>query len=288
MRAVLNREIVARLRVDDEGGRLTDADTLPTVIVIDGDAVPVAGSVVAHENIGVYTATIPARTRVDRLAVTWAFQVGGFARTVATPVEVIAERLVPLWQYREDEVLADLPTPLLLRVADTVEEWFRNALKFPPVVEAWRGSWQEPYPTRRLRVPGVSYPQALYALAVGTGAGFTTYTPSQLAVLRIQDTGIEKTGGGVGFLEGNGRAWSFPDGTYTAYLSHGLSDPGDDLRRAATILGRYTARVSNLPERARRILTAETEIDLSMPSPDRPTGLPDVDAVIGRYRLQAL
>jgi hypothetical protein len=281
MRAVLNREIVVRLRVDDEGGHLVDADTTPTVTVVDGAGATIAGVTVAHEADGIYTATVPARTTVDRLTATFEADVAGFGRTVAVPVDVTAERLVPLWRLREDEVLTDLTTPVLLHVADTVEEWLRNALKFPAVVEAWRGSWAERYPTHRLRIPGVLYPVDVYSLAA-------LDDPYNVADVRVVDTGIEWQPGGAGFLTGSAQGIAFPATTYTAHVAHGLTDPGEDLRRAAAILARYTARISNLPERARRILTENTEIDLSMPSPDRPTGLPDVDAVIGRYRLQAL
>jgi hypothetical protein len=288
MRAILNREIVVRLRVDDEGGRLVDADTTPTVVVTDGNGDPIAGVTVDQETTGVYTATVPAQTTVDRLVATWETDVAGFGRTVTIPVDLIAERLVPLWRLREDEVLTDLETHVLVHVADTIEEWMRNALKFPAVVEAWRGSWIEPYPTHRLRIPGVVYPVDVYALAAGNGTHLDAYTSGELAELVVVDTGFEVAGSTSGLLAGTPYGGAFPAGPYTAHVAHGLTDPGEDLRRAAAILARYTARVSNLPERARRILTENTEIDLSMPSPDRPTGLPDVDAVIGRYRLQAL
>lgn len=287
MRAVLNREIVVRLRVDDESGTLTDADAVPTVAVTDGDGAAVAGvSAVSNESTGLYVATIDARTEYDRLSVVWTATVGAADRTVSDYVDVVAERLVPFWRLKEDSELADASVHTLQRVADAVEEWFRDALRFPPVVEAWRGRFRVPFDAPRLHVPDVFRPVSLIALSRNLGSDVVNYTAAELADVFPVDSAFERGGSNMSFLTGAPAArGTFPAGTYTAWLTNGEEHPPEDLRRAAATFARYVARTSNYPERARRVITQDTEIDLAMPSPDRPTGLPEVDAVISRYRV---
>jgi hypothetical protein len=297
MRAVLNREANVRLHLDDEYGALVAADSTPTVSAVNGDGQSVAVGTAASEATGLYAASLSAQSVMDRLTVSWNATVAGKARTATQHVDVVSERLVPLWRLREDAELLALDGKLLQRLEDTVAEWFRNALKYPPVVESYRYQWLQDYATQRLRVPGVKFPVSLTSLAYGRGNGQTVWTPSMLAQIAVVETGFEYLDSGtfapMDFLRGWDRG-TFVAGYYTAHVTHGgggdfgITSPTEDMRRAAAILCRYAARVNNLPERARRIETAASIIDLSMPSADKPTGLPDVDAVIGRYRLQAL
>lgn len=297
MRAILNREIIVRLRTDDEGGTLVAATGTPTLVVTDGDGATVAGvSAASSDGTGIYKATIPAQTALDRLKVVWTATVAGNVRTVTEYVDVVSERLVPLWRLREDAELAGVTPEVITRLEDTVAEWFRSALKFPPVVESTRRSWLLEYPVQRLRIPGAVFPRSIISLAYGRGSGMTTWSPTDLAQIGVIQDGVEYLDAGtfapVDFLRGLDRG-TFVAGYYTVHATHGGVDfetagPTEDLRRAAAVLARYVARTNNLPERARRIETAQSIIDLSMPSAEKPTGLPDVDAVITRYRIQAL
>lgn len=298
MRAILNREAIVRLHTDDEDGTLVAATGTPTIAVTDGDGNTVAGvSAASSESTGVYKAAIPAQTSYDRLTVSWSATVATYARTVTDYVDVVSERLVPLWRLREDAELTSVSGTLLRRLEDTVAEWFRSALKYPPVLESFRYQWLQEYPTQRLKVPGVHFPHSIVSLAYGRGAGMTTWSAGDLAKIAVIENGFEYLDSGtfapMDFLRGWDRG-TFVAGYYTAHVTHGgggafgLVSAPEDLRRAAATLCRYVARTSNLPERARRIETAQSIIDLSMPSSEKPTGLPDVDAAIARYRIQAL
>lgn len=294
MRAVLNRETIVRFRLDDEGGTLVAASGTPTIVVTRSDGTTVAGvSAVSTSTTGVYQATIPAQTALDVLTATLTATVATFARTVSETVTLISERLVPLWMLREDSELTAISTEAILRLSDVVHDWFRDALNFPPVPESYRREWVQEYPTQRLRVPAVYFPTALIALTYGRGQGAFTYDAGFLANVEPIEGGFEFKDTGtfapVDFLRGTNRG-TFPQGVYSAFVTHG--GPWDrvpeDLVRAAASLARYAARTSNLPERARRIETADTIVDLSMPSAAYPTGLPDVDAAIIRYGLRGL
>lgn len=298
MRATLNREIVVRLRLDDEGGTLVAADSLPTLVVKDSLGNTIAGvSVVTSPSTGVYQATIPARSSVDTLTLSWAATVATFARTVTDAVTVTSERLVPLWLLREDAELAAVSTEIILRLSDTVEDWFRDALNFPTSVERYSRSWIQAFPVQRLRVPGVFFPISIVSLSCGRGTGAFVYDAPTLANIVAIESGFEFADTGVfapiDFIRGAQRG-TFSQGAYTAVVTHGgFSAFGFDrtpehVRRAAAVLARYVSRTSNLPERARRVLSEHSEIDLSMPSAQYPTGLPEVDGVLSRYRLTAL
>lgn len=295
MRAVLNREIVVRFRLDDEGGTLVAASGTPTIVVKASDGSTVAGvSVVSTDGTGVYKATIPAQTSLDVLSATLTATVATFARTVTETVTLISERLVPLWMLREDAELTSVTTEIILRLSDVVHDWFKDALNFPPVAERHVREWVQEYPTQRLRVPGVYFPSALVALTYGRGQGAFTYDGAFLSNVEPIEGGFEFKDTGtfapVDFLRGTNRG-TFPQGVYSATVEHGgpwgVSVP-EDLRRAAASLARYAARTSNLPERARRIETQASIIDLSIPSSKFPTGLPDVDATINRYGVRDL
>lgn len=294
MRAVLNRETIVRFRLDDEGGALVAATGTPTIAVTRADGTTVVGvSAVTTDATGVYRATIPAQTSLDVLTATLSATVATFARTVTETITLISERLVPLWMLREDAELAAVSTEVILRLSDVVHDWVKDALNFPPVPESYTREWVSEYPTHRLRVPAVYFPIALVALAYGRGNGATQYDASFLNNVEAIEGGFEFKDTGtfapVDFLRGTHRG-TFPQGIYAATVTHGgpwISVP-EDLRRAAASLARYAARTSNLPERARRIETEQSIIDLSMPSARYPTGLPDVDAAITRYGLRDL
>lgn len=297
MRATLNREIVVRLRVDDEGGTLTDADSLPTVVVKDSLGATVSAGSVTKESTGVYKATIAARTVIDLLTVEWSATLASNARTVSDHVTVTSECLVPLWLLREDAEMTALPTPVIVRLADQVEDWFRDALNYPASVERYSRSWILDYPVQRLRVPGCYFPVSMVSLTYGRGDGTLAYDADFLANIIAIESGFEFKDTGtfapVDFVRGANRG-TFPQGAYSAVVTHGgfsafgFDGTPEHVQRAAAALARYVSRTSNLPERARRMITEHSEIDLSMPSPQYPTGLPEVDGVLSRFRLAAL
>lgn len=283
MRAVQNREYVARLRVDDEGGTLVNADTTPTLTVTRADGTTVTPGAVTSDGTGVYKATVPAQASLTRLTLSWTATVSGATRTVTEVVSVQAARAVELWRYREDAELASLSATALQRLADVVEDWFRDALNFPLAEEYFSVTFRQHRDTSSLLVPGVLYPVTVEAVSINDVA----LTAPEIADVRVVGTLLERGVTADPFLTGGSR-WAWPEGLYTVSGTCGPRDDWtsvpEDLKRAAVTLARYVSRGSNYPERARQIATDGALITLSTPSPDRPTGLPDVDGAVGRYR----
>lgn len=287
MRAIRNREIVVRLYVDDEGGTLLNATGTPTVSVKDGSGTTVTGvSAVTNDGVGVYKATIPPRPQLDNLVVTWTAVVNTFTREVIEEVKVVSDRLVPLWRLREDAELATLSTLNMLRCASAVEDWFADALGYPPVEESHRSTFNHPGGAR-LRVPGVWYPKT----AISMTQGDTALDATDLAELRVVDGAFEfKNSGAFDVILGTGQqVWA--QGRKTVWITHGPPEDWkgvpEDLVRAAAVLARYVARESNYPERARSVTTEHAIISFSTPNHDRPTGLPEVDGAVNRYGVKS-
>lgn len=272
MRAPLHREATVRLRVDDDSGALVTPDTTPTVATTDQDGNVVTTSTVSSAGVGLYQATIEAQSALGRLSCLWSFAVSGHARTQTEVVSLTEKRLVPLWRYREDAELADLSDVNMLRLADTVEDWMASALGFPVVGEYGTVSTRVALATDSLRFDDVKFPFAVRAVTIDGVAA----------------TGVEAELGGFYYDAG----WT-EDSVVVVSYEHGPSPafqvaPPGDIERAAVILARYANRTANYPERARQIATEGSLITFSTPSPDRPTGLPEVDSIVTRYNIRTV
>ncbi len=280
MRASRNREVVVRLHVDDENGELVDATGTPTIAVTDYLGVVVADvSAVTTEGVGIYRATIPPQASISTLSVIWSAVVSGNTRIYRDQVRITAGRLVPLWRLRDDSEMAPLDGDSLLRCLEVVEDWFKDALGFPPVEEMGRRAFNH-LGGARLRVPGVWYPKTVLSVLDNSRT-------VGLSSVSIVDAAFE-------FAVSSG--WSFISGSEAGHWAAGRKEvvftyggpwdqPPEDLVRAAVVLCRYVARQTNYPERARSVQTEGAIINFSTPSFDRPTGLPEVDGVLSRYKV---
>ena len=294
MRALINREIVARVRIDDELGNLTDADTPPTVSVTDGAGNPVAGvsavtkDAVTDDANGVYKAIIPAQTQLDVLTVSWSASVGGNARVVQDTINVVGDRLVPLWRLREDSEINGLTPKVLLRLQDTLEDWFGQALHFPTVEESLRIRFNF-NGGRRMYIPYAPFPKSIIAITEGASPPLNA---DDLADLQIIENALEwKFAGLMDPVYGYGiqTRWWLP-GPKLVYITHGppWARVPEDIVRAAISFARYISRPSNYPERASQVSTEGAIISFATPDPDTPTGIADVDMAIREHRLDKI
>lgn len=272
MRAPLHREATIRLRVDDDSGALVAPDSTPTLTVTDQNGSSVTAGAVSSASVGLYEAVIPGRSVLGTLTCQWGYAVSGSARTTTDVVSVTEKRLVPLWRLREADELDSLSAVNMLRLADTIEDWLTSALGFP-VVEVFAASTvRVPQDSQHLRIDRVWYPTSVRAVTIDGQA--------------VADAEAEP----LGFFREAG--WSKGDLVRISY-EHGPSPdflnalPGD-IERAAIILARYANRTTNYPERARQIATEGSLITFSTPSPDRPTGLPEVDSIVSRYQVRTI
>jgi hypothetical protein len=290
LRIIKGLEATVRLRVEDEGGTLVPAASLPTLEVLASDGQTVSGvSSVTQESVGVYKATIPPQSDLDLLVANWSFSVSGssYTRVRSEDLVICEERVVPLWRLRMDDELADLSTVNLLRLVEEIEVWAYSALGFAPVPQAFSRTWRANFTSREeLIIPGVTYPVELRRVTVDG-------VELDLDDLRYGGNGVWRSGGANdSFLTGlapNRAGWR--GGLYEVV---GVEGPRpdwhggvpQDLVEALVTLARYVNRGSNYPERATQISDESTLIMFSTPGPGRPTGLPEVDGVITRWSVQ--
>lgn len=283
MRTLVQHDTDVTLRVADQGGNLVAADAPPEVEVRDpeGNVVDSGTSTAVTGEDGVYTYTVPAQSTPDLYTVEATYAVAGNTRVDKYDLDVVEGRLVSLWRVRETiendrtdnrQAANTLSDDALRQVAEAVEDWFSDAMDYAPYPRADRYALR-PHNGPRARIAGVRYPREVLA---GTVDG-TAFTATELADIEVQ-----------------GRSLAWGDGSYwrTAWtelhLAHGATSTPADLQRAALAFARYLARKNNLPDRATEVATEGAVFSLAMPSPDRPTGLPEVDAVVQRLSIPAI
>lgn len=290
MRAVANRPVKIRFRLEDEGGVLTDADasTNVAVVVTDGAGGAIAGGTgnAAHESTGVYTFTLASPpTQYDVLTAKATATLGGDTVTMTEQVRLVDRRLVPLSTLRALPELAPLSLSDFLATVDETEDWVTSILNFSPVVTGERATFRLRDYTARLDLPGIFHPRDVYSVSYND----VVYDPTKLSSLVVRSRSIEYQSAyyTAGYDPVLG-IWGpmFPPGVYSAWISHGKDDVSQEIVRAAKKLAQHSAKTSNYPDRATRIMSEASEIWLSTPDgKTRLTGLPEVDGVLLRHRI---
>lgn len=288
MRAVTGRPVKIRFRLEDEAGTLTSADasTSVDVVVSDGAGAQVATGAAIEESTGVYVYTLPAQTQLDVLSAVATATLDSAQVTLTETVRLVDRRMVPLSVLRQADELSGLTTADFLRAVDEAEDWITSALNFSPVRTGDRKSFRQASYTARLEVPGVYYPAVPYSLS----RNGTAYSASDLAAMVVRSHAIEfetayfDSAGYDPVIGSWGPAWQ--QGVYDVHLAHGLSETPNDLARACRKLTEYVAKTITYPDRATRIMTEASEIWFSTPDGQkRLTGIPEVDGVLIRYRI---
>jgi hypothetical protein len=294
VRVAAGRPATLRLHLVDEAGGPTPADAGVTISVLDGAGGPLYTAQAATAEAGpdaVYTWKLPPQAKLDALTATWAATVAGVAVTVPAAVDVIARRLIEPWILQQDKDLADLPAESLLILLDQGEELIRDVVGYPPVLEGVRVTWDSlrgtlgdavyvsgtlsglPYGmgAGRMLIPGVKFPQQFYS---GSVNGVAMDPVNDIAKLSVQNGALAWT---------DYRPWI--SGRYAMWLTHGDPKPPRDLSWACGKLVKHAAKTFDYPDRATMVITEGATISLGLATPDRPTGIPEVDAVLVRARL---
>jgi len=252
--------------------------------------------------------TMPGQAQLDSLVAVWSATVGSVTYSDTVEVDVVGGRLADPWLMRQSDpdVAAVAASPLgkqaLLVLLDQIEEAIRDILGYPPVIEGYRTTWD----TLRGTLNDALYVSGtVNGLPYGWGAGkmlipgikFPTPTPgSTSAVYSMMINGVaqDPVADIPNLLVQNGcLIWSdyrpWISGRYDVWGTHGGgSNPGGatdgDLRWAARKLVHHYAQSSDIPDRAFSIVTEGAQIFISQPNSDKPTGVPEVDAVLVRKR----
>ena len=254
---------------DDTGAN--DGTVTVAVTRADGTTVDGIGAVSVGTE-GRYTATLPAQEQMDILTATWT----GNTAKVRTIHEIVGANLVELAEIRAQTNLTSdsiHPTALL----DDARSWFLD------LVDDYCGFSPVPRFTQET-VDGTGYSRVVI--------------PNKAYVRTIRYITVD------GVAVDDLAAWDLDEGILCGPATltkgrrnivigyeHGLDQAPADLRRAAltAIRARVLADTSKqLPDRVLSQTNEFGAVQYAQASKRYPTGLPEVDAVLARYRLPSL
>lgn len=297
MRAVANRPATYRFSVEDDLGDLVDATDPPTVTLTQMPqpapmSDPVPGVVVStgpstRDALGSYSYRFSRPALEVPLTASWAGTVGSDAYSGQETVRMVDRRSIPLSVLRQDAALANIAPADLLALLDGAEDALEKALRFRIVSTMDRFRVTTTHPLRVLRIPGVNYVQNV-AAATRTLDPTGQVIPIDPKTIAVRDDALElPTGSNWSFLTGGWPTAMWLPGTYVVDVVHGLTETPVDVVKAVRMLVRHYAAngTSNYPDRATRIVSAETEIWFSRSGPDTYFGIPEVDDVVKQLRL---
>lgn len=291
MRLPINRPGRIRFAIEDDTGNLVAPDSLPSITVSSGDGTVIFGpTVAALETTGIYYVTLPAQTQYDLLTATCTATVASETFTLSQPVRLIARRIAPLSRLRLYPSMATLDAYTFMTIVDQTEDLMTGALNYSPVFTGERSLVRVNDFIARLYFPKIYFPQNLYAITFNDVVQDSTYLSNQTMRGHAMENKHAYYGqpyDPVMGVYGGG----YTPGVYNAWVSHGLPECPNDIVMATAKLANHIAKgeagQAQYPDRAVRVMTEVSEIFLSSPDGNtRVTGLPEVDAVIIRYRLQ--
>jgi len=241
-----------------------------TVTVTRADGTAVAGvGAVSSPSPGVYEASLPDQDDLNLLTATW----DSASRTVTTLHEIVGGFYAELAEIRALDALsntAKYPTAKLEMARAQAEDRFQDATGVSWVPRFQRDVLDGAN-TTTLRLTRIRPRTVLSTTINGTAV-------ADLTTLRVYEHGLIERAGGVTFpreASGGGR------NVVVEYV-HGFDQPPEDLRQAFLTYVRYLLLDSNsrIPDRASVMSTDLGTFQLTTAGFNRPTGLPDVDAVL--------
>lgn len=283
----LNRPGTVTFTVVNEDGTPTAPASAPTVTVVDASGTTVAtGTATAGTGTGVYTYALPnaVRQALGVYQVTFGYTVSGQASTSVEVAEVVGDLLFDVAELRAtypDLENANRYTAAAIRAArDEATERLETAAQ---VAFAQRRTLQvlNGDDTYRLVLPHVMVTEvhacSIYGEDTGTDLVDDTFDGTELADVEIDaDAGV---------LVRQDDRWPVGFRNVVVVYDHGYEHPPAAVKRAAMRLAVEALIPSGMPSRALSQSTDLGEIRFSTANPEagRPTGDPEVDAVIALY-----
>lgn len=262
-------------------GTLTSAAGAVTVAVTREDGTTVTSGTATSVAVGTYSFSLPVQTDCDVLTIAWTGTVAGLSTTIKTRVEVVGGRYCTLSEVRAQDGLADatlFPVSVLedaIRWAeDTIDKYVGTPFTLRYCRERLTGDGsaelrlRQKFPYRLLSVieNGTS-------TAASTMATWVLYDAGQIT----KDTGYFLTPSTTNLAGRN----------IEVRYEYGELYPPDDIAWCARTLARYycVELFNRMPDRATAVQNEYGTVNMAMAGgPGRPTGLPDVNAVLNRYR----
>lgn len=290
-RYALNRAGTVPFTVRDEDGVAVAPTAAPTVSVTNAAGTEVAtGTATAGSGTGVYSYALPAGVRgaLGVYEVTFAYTVAGVSQSVTEAVEVVADHL-----FRVDEIRSKYPdltdatryTAAEIRAArDVATERLERAAEVAfatrRVTVVLDGD-----DTTRLVLPHVEITALVSVDLYGSTTGADTVTDAFDAT-ELADVEIDRE---AGVLVRTSGLWPRGNRNIAVTYEHGYERPPTPVRDAGMRLALESLLPNSLPTRALSQSTDVGDFRISVANPEagRPTGDPEIDAVIidfGRRR----
>lgn len=271
----------------ESGGGLAESSTTVTVAVTDanGDMVSSGDAISAGPGTGRYTYALPGQASLSLLTVSWSATIAGAAVVETDCCEVAGGFFFSLNEARSSDTslfnpsdysTADLELARLETEVECEEICDRAFVpRYRRVARSGTGTTDIVISDADLRVlRGVR-------ASSGPGQPFIALTSTELAAVKLI--------GGRELRRTDDAEWPLGTGNVIIEYEHGLDRPPDDLRRAALLRLRTRLNIhrSGIPDRATSFTLGDGgTFRLDLPGPYK-TGLPEVDAVYGRYSLRS-
>lgn len=245
--------------------------TTATVTVYRGDGTVLVGPVAAtHNGAGTFTYTLAAQTQLNNLTAVWT-GTDGSQRT--TYHQIVGGFYAELAEIRALEGLSNAskyPTSALEAARTQAESRFEWATRVAWVPRYYRETLDG---NNRSDIM-LTWPRPRQVLSVTTDGT----VQSDLTQFRLYTFGVLERANGVWFLAdvyGGGQ-------NVIVEYTHGYDRPPEDIRWAFMTYVRYVLyeTQSRIPDRASAFTTPDGTFQLVTAGFNRPTGLPDVDAIL--------
>lgn len=284
-----NRAGTLTFTVRNEDGTPTAPTGSVAVTVRDVTGTSIAtGTASAGTGTGVFTYALPSgvRSTLGRYEVTFAYTLSGVSETVVAPVEIVSALLFDVAELREVyPELADVQRYTSAEIRRARDEATARLEQAAQVSFATRRTVEtiSGDDTTRLLLPHVEV-SGIYSVTIydetipGADAIEDAFDGTELADVEID--------GPAGVLKRtDGDVWPRGHRNVVVDYEHGYEFPPEPVRRAAMKLAVEALVPSALPSRALSQTTDLGEIRISVANPEagRPTGDPEIDAVILQF-----
>jgi hypothetical protein len=256
-----------------------DASGAVTYAVTDADGISVAsGSATNETEPGRYTFVFAPQTAVKTLTIAWTGTWGGVAQTISTYAEVVGNHLFTLAEARafDKAVLASTttyPDAAIREARAGITDFFQQVTGVSFIPRYGRAVLDDPRSTD-LWLPVLQ----LRTLLAGSLAG-TALTAGEIADIEVYEYGkLWRTAGWPGSTRRD---------VIVSY-EHGYQTVPWDIHQAALTYLRYILVSSDISDRTISWSSELGTFRQAVAGRNYPTGLPSVDAALGRYTAAAV
>lgn len=258
-----------------------------TVTITNAVGSTVSTGAATQVSTGQYSYDLPSQAALGPLTAVWAG-----AASITTYPEVIGGQLFALADLRASDIaFADtvkFPTGILSAARDAVTDEFAR-ITGRSFIPRGNGHTAAINSTGRLLMPDVDLQSVVSASLDGTTVDVSTLSVDSVGVVKGVPTPVVSLWGSI--WDGTLSSLTSSPGLFTVMYTYGFLQVPADVYRAAIQRGRYllAASGSGIPDRATSFTAVEGgTFTLATPGAGPwQTGIPDVDAVLARYTIQA-